>query len=38
MKIKTNKIVTIEAKVGKYMHPDGGYRDDNYPRYNVVYA
>jgi|TARA_R100001480_G_scaffold97927_1_gene102461 hypothetical protein len=38
MKIKTNKIVTLEAKVGKYMHPDGGYRDDNYPRYSVVYA
>lgn len=38
MKIKTNKIVTLEAKVGKYMHPDGGYRDDSYPRYSVVYA
>jgi hypothetical protein len=20
------------------MHPDGGYRDDSYPRFNVTYA
>lgn len=38
MKIKTNKIVTLNAKVGKYMDPNGGYRDDSYPRFNETYA
>ena len=38
MKIKKNKIVTLNAKVGKYMDPNGGYRDDSYPRFNVTYA
>ena len=33
MKIKKNKIVTLNAKVGKYIN-----RDDSYPRFNATYA